>query len=304
MSTFISEVGGGTSADRVFLVETLPTERKDWHRALRDLTPFTFWIYGSTGVEPKTLGWPVPDAKGDQMYWDKVNALAIIIARQLLATAGGCQSVSAPAPVSAPEPVPAPAPRKGNAKRNAPGPAPRPDPETGTSPSPQSVGTPASVAPSVAVAGETHAEGPLNILIDVDDGDETLAEEAQALLAELDADAYIAVPPIETQSPASYRQQAESQLRSCDGVIVVYGASPPTWVQCKFSEVRKVLALERTGTWVGLLDGPPATKPRHGLPPRGLMVMNCKQGMLKTELQRFVEALRKGGGGTGVTSSV
>ena len=83
MATFVAEVGGGVSADRVFLVEVLPTERSRWHTAIQDLSPVTFWTKSLTRPEPRTLGWPLPNVKGDRDYWDEINSLASILARQI-----------------------------------------------------------------------------------------------------------------------------------------------------------------------------------------------------------------------------
>ncbi len=43
MAAFVAEVGGGVSADRVFLVEVLPTDRDAWHASMRDLSPVKLW---------------------------------------------------------------------------------------------------------------------------------------------------------------------------------------------------------------------------------------------------------------------
>jgi TIR domain len=248
MATFVQEVGGGVSADRVFMVELLPTERSRWHPEVQDLTAVKFWHAGLTQPEPQTLGWPLPDVKGDRDYWGEVNTLATRLARQL-------QTL----PVDLP-------------------------------PAPPATATPAAVAAPAPVT--SPPDGPLTLLISTESADEPLATEAQTLLAELDADAYLHTPPAENEPPADYRANFERQLHDSHGVIVVYGQAPRTWVQAKFGEIRKVLALARKGTWAGLLEGPPEPKATHGLPPRNLMVLDCKQGVNKEQLHRFLQALR------------
>lgn len=249
MATFVQEVGGGVSADRVFMVELLPTERNRWHQQVQDLSPVRFWHSDLTQPEPQTLGWPLPDVKGDRDYWAEVNTLATRLARQL-------QTL----PIEPPKPA---------------------------SPAPSTPAVPSPAAPPAP-----PPDGPLTLLISSEHADEPLATEAQALLAELDADALVHTPPAENESPADYRANFENQLHQSHGVIVVYGQAPRTWVQAKFGEIRKVLALARKGTWAGVLEGPPEHKVAHGLPPRNLMVLDCKQGVNKEQLQRFLQALR------------
>ncbi len=250
MATFVQEVGGGASADRVFMVERLPTERTCWHPQVQDLTAVKFWHASLTQPEPQTLGWPVPDVYVDRDYWREVNTLAARLARQF------------------------------------------PDLPSAVVPSTPSPPVPTIKAPAPTLSQAPPADGPLTLLISTEHADEPLATEAQALLAELDADAYLHTPPAENEPPADYRANFERQLHDSHGVIVVYGQAPRTWVQAKFGEIRKVLALARKGTWAGLLEGPPEPKATHGLPPRNLMVLDCKQGVNKEQLHRFLQALR------------
>lgn len=260
MATFVDEVCGGHPADRVFIVELLPTDRGAWHAAVRGLTGLTFWTQSLRQPEAKTLGWPLPDVRGDRDYWDEVNALATRLARQLRERASVPQAAGVRPTVTAPV-------------------------------APVAGGMPVAPAPV-----PLNPNGPLTLLISTNEHDEPLAAEAQALLADLDADALISTPPAENEAPADYRANFETQLHESHGVIVVYGQAPRSWVQSKFGEIRKVLALARKGTWAGVLEGPPEPKVNHGLPPRGLMVLDCKQGMNKEALQRFLHALRGEGG--------
>lgn len=265
MTTFVEEVGGGVSADRVFLIEVLPTEREAWHGAVRDLSPVKLWADSLTHPEPKTKGWPMPDPRGDRDYWDDVNYLASVLARQL-------KSLD---------------PAAGSATAEAGG--------KGTPPLPPSLPPLAPAAPTP----EPVANGPLNIVIHAaDDEDPRLVDVTQALLGDLDADAYLAPASSPGQTPAQHRAAVEQLLRGSHGVLVVYGTAPPSWVQSKHTEVRKLLAIERRGTWAGLLEGPPEPKLPHGLPPRGLMVLDCRKGPHKDELNRFVQALRQQSAGS------
>lgn len=265
----------GTSG-RIFLVETLPTERSSWHRSLRGLNSIPFWTKSLEKPEPKRYGWPAPNPKRDYEYWDSINRLGTVVARQLVVLPavapilrGSLGSMKWPAVPTTPAPVTAAAPA-----------------------------TPSEV-PAVLT---TVPEGPLSILINADSGDQPIALDAQLALSDLDVDAYIAAEPTPTQLPADYRTKFEGKLRDSHGVIVVYGGAPPTWVQAKYGDVRKVLAMERKGTWAGLLEGPPDAKAAHGLPPRNLMVLDCKKGIDKAELARFVAALKAAAASAGRTA--
>ncbi len=83
MATFLESVGGGKADDRVFLVELLPTEREDWHPGIQSITALKFWHQGLTQPEPMTLAWPVANPKSDTAFWNQLNALASILARQI-----------------------------------------------------------------------------------------------------------------------------------------------------------------------------------------------------------------------------
>lgn len=83
MKTFVEEVWGGLSDDRVLMVELLPTERTLWHVQAQELSPVKFWKDDLAHPEPMTLGWPLPDVRGDHDYWSGVNTLARQINRSL-----------------------------------------------------------------------------------------------------------------------------------------------------------------------------------------------------------------------------
>jgi hypothetical protein len=82
MDTFVAEVGGGGTGDRVFIVEVLSTKRESWHVALRALSPVVLWRNTLVRPEPFTLGWPVPDPRADRDYWSSVSDLASVLSRQ------------------------------------------------------------------------------------------------------------------------------------------------------------------------------------------------------------------------------
>ena len=57
---------------------------------------------------------------------------------------------------------------------------------------------------------------------------------------------------------------------------------------------KKTLAVERRGLWGAVLDGPPPGRPDHGVRSRSLMTIDCRAGLAREPLARFVDALRNG----------
>ncbi|MFA7239222.1 MAG: TIR domain-containing protein [Sulfuricellaceae bacterium] len=139
------------------------------------------------------------------------------------------------------------------------------------------------------------ARSPLGVVINADKPDRALGKRVQDMLGELEVDATLAAEPLPTQLPAEYRKHLEAQLDDSQGVLIVYGAAPPSWVQAQHAHARKVLALKRSGVWGALLDGPPEHKPDHGISARNLMLLNCRQGVAAGVLQEFVAKLGQGG---------
>ncbi len=258
MAAFVKEVGKGKPDDRIFLVEILPTPRDSWHRAARNLSPVQLWSRNLPRLEAKPKGWPVPNPQGDQEYWNDINYLADVLAAQL-ATFGASGGEFAVA-------------------RDAVG---------GTT-------LLSPVAPSAVDHVEPLVDGPLKIVIHAaPEEDPQLATAAQALLGELGVYGYMAPAPGDRQTPAQHRAAVMEQLQGSHAVLLVYGSAPPSWVQATHSEIGKVLAINRRGTWSGLIEGPPESKPPHGLPPLGLMVLDWRTGPNKRELGRFMQKLRR-----------
>jgi hypothetical protein len=151
--------------------------------------------------------------------------------------------------------------------------------------------TPAREKPARPSSAEAGAD--LYILVKADTVDRDLAFHAQASLAHLGVDVAVAPDPQPEQTPEQIRLAQEEQLQTCDGVVLVYGRTLPSWVQSQFAFSRKVLAQRpRKGVWGALLDGPPHPKPDVGLSSPNLLLLECRRGIDPNELERFVYALR------------
>lgn len=163
-------------------------------------------------------------------------------------------------------------------------------------PAPQPFSAPAP-APAPAAVGPGAADAPLAICVQADAGDRALGAQVRDLLFELGVDASLAPEPQPAQSPAQWRQDYEALLGDSSGLVIVYGNSPPSWVQAQVQTARKTLARLRRGTWGALLDAPPGNQPDHGVRSHGVLRLDCRGGLAPEPLREFVQQLRAGAAG-------
>lgn len=397
MDTFIKLVGDGKANDRVFLVELLPTEREHWHKGMHDLSVVKFWSKSIERPTPKLLGWPVPNTKTHEAYWDNINRLADILALQIKTipsdnpppkkdkeapawearhdlhhhepTASNDKVVWIADPTddvldhwetlttrlkdhrilaahypyheqalyqaalqndltqadclvqllgSLPGRKPTWANERlillqANAAKNQANKRKLPFMLWRL---PDIALEKISDADYLALLNQASKESfdafiqkiiaqldqnpippsdELSVIVNADKPDRDLGKQIQAMLEELEVDATLAAEPLPTQTPADYRNDLEAQLIDSHGVLIVYGSTPPIWVQTQYRWAKKVLSSSRKGIWGGLLDGPPPEgKLDHGLSKRHLEFLDCRQGITLEPLRQFVETLRQG----------
>lgn len=153
----------------------------------------------------------------------------------------------------------------------------------------------APVPPALAASPTTGDAGaPLSICVQADGTDRGVGEQVRDLLFGLGVDASLAPLPQPAQAPAQWRQDYEDMLKESNGLLIVYGASPASWVQAQVQAARKTLARVRRGTWGALLDGPPGTQPDHGVRSHGVELLDCRAGLSPEPLRRFIDSLRAG----------
>jgi hypothetical protein len=133
----------------------------------------------------------------------------------------------------------------------------------------------------------------LAICISAYKADYDLGLQIRDILIELGADALTTqTEPAPNQSPTEFNTQFDEVITNSEGMIIVYGQTPPVWVQAQYMRARKALAQKHKGLWSALLDGPPFDKPSAGLAGRNLMTLECRDGLLKYQIERFVNMLR------------
>ena len=132
----------------------------------------------------------------------------------------------------------------------------------------------------------------ISICVSADKPDRDLGASVRDLLFELGVDVTLTPEPLQGQSPAQWRRDYEAVLAESQGLVILYGQAPPSWVQTQAQAAKKALAQVRSGLWGALLDLPPADKPDHGMRMRNLMLLNCRRGLATEPLLQFVSALR------------
>lgn len=153
----------------------------------------------------------------------------------------------------------------------------------------QSLNQPSSVKPST-----TYHDESLAICISAHKADYDLGLQVRDILVELGADAFTTqTEPAPDQTPSEFNMQLDEVIANSEGMIIVYGQTPPVWVQAQYMRARKALAQKHKGLWSALLDGPPVDKPSAGVAGRNLMMLECRHGGFHDEVERFVNTLRE-----------
>ena len=120
------------------------------------------------------------------------------------------------------------------------------------------------------------------------------------MLFTLGVDANLAPEPAPDQPPAQWRQDYEAVLGESHGLVIVYGSTPPSWVQAQVQSARKLLARTRRGIWGALLDCPPGQQPDHGVRSHNVVMLDCRGGIAPEPLAHFLTLLRSAGSTDGV----
>ena len=137
--------------------------------------------------------------------------------------------------------------------------------------------------------------GALSICVSADGPDRELGQRVRDMLFTLGADVSLTPEPAPDQPPSQWRQDYETILGASHGVVIIYGSTPPSWVQAQVQAARKLLARTRRGVWGALLDGPPGGQPDHGVRSHNVVLLDCRTGVAPEPLKRFLDTLRSGG---------
>jgi hypothetical protein len=144
---------------------------------------------------------------------------------------------------------------------------------------------------SVTPSSQPAPNGDLMVYVNAAVVDQEVADRVVDSLHSLGVSVALSMEHRDKQSPAEIRRAQEEGIKSSDGVVIVYGRSPISWVQAQFAVARKALAT-RGGVWGALVDAGPEDKPPPGLRSRSLLTLNCRRGFDSSQISAFIEALR------------
>ncbi len=143
-----------------------------------------------------------------------------------------------------------------------------------------------------AARGASAVEG-LSLYLQATPEDREAADEVADRLAHLGATVLLSPDPAPGQSFEQGLASQEEALRQCQGVLLVYGRSPPRAVEAAFMFARRIFGLRRSDVWSAVLDLPPAEKPRVPLRSPNLLDIDCRQGFDPARLEAFFAALQR-----------
>lgn len=129
------------------------------------------------------------------------------------------------------------------------------------------------------------------VFVNADREDVAVARQVGELLSQQDVGCFL---PLMQGSPDTLRKDLESNLKTCDGLVLVYGKSEPTWVRDQLRQSRKILNQrdQALAAWAIYL-GPPQEKPDLALAIQDLITMDGRTELSAQTLQPFVEQLKR-----------
>ena len=98
--------------------------------------------------------------------------------------------------------------------------------------------------------------------------------------------------PLLEGSPEKVRKDLEENLKDCDGLVLIYGASEPSWVRDQLRQSRKILSQrQRALVALAIYLGPPEQKPELAIALPELMTLDGRAGVNVEALRLFVQRL-------------
>ena len=117
-------------------------------------------------------------------------------------------------------------------------------------------------------------------------------EFAETICEALTEHGCMTVLPIQEGKPQEIRDDRERNLVECDGLIVLYGDVPSTWVRQQLLDWQKVLyKREKPLRALAVVYGPPDAKQDFRVRMPKLQEINCKSGVQSDSLRSFVQLL-------------
>lgn len=132
------------------------------------------------------------------------------------------------------------------------------------------------------------------VFVNVDSTDRELAEKVKDILGRCGAE--VSLPALGEDS-ASNREDLANNLRSCDGLIVVYGQTTHLWVRRQLLEFRKQRAFRAPDHPIlalNIFEGPPpGEKLPIGMTLKDLVVQDCRDpNVLEAAVRSFLDRVQ------------
>jgi len=130
------------------------------------------------------------------------------------------------------------------------------------------------------------------VFVNADRDDLDMARRLSELLAQQGVECYW---PIVEGSPEKVRQDLEENLKACDGLVLLYGVSEPSWVRDQLRQGRKILSQrDRALAALAIYLAPPPQKTELAVALPGLITLDGRAGVPPEMLRQFVERLTPG----------
>ncbi|MGH6891704.1 MAG: hypothetical protein ACREEP_05555 [Dongiaceae bacterium] len=129
----------------------------------------------------------------------------------------------------------------------------------------------------------------VSVFVNADREDLDVARQLSTLLAKQGVECYW---PLLEGSPEKVRQDLQENLKECDGLVLIYGASEPSWVRDQLRQGRKVLSQrERAIAALAIYLGPPEQKKELAVALPELITLDGRAGVNADTLRPFVQRL-------------
>jgi hypothetical protein len=104
---------------------------------------------------------------------------------------------------------------------------------------------------------------------------------------------FVSILPIQGGKPDEVRRDREQRLLECEGVIVVYGQTPATWVRQQLLDVYRIIHKRRENPIraLAVVMCKPEPKEPYRVKMPGMHEIDCCRGISRDQLGRFIATL-------------
>jgi TIR domain len=135
----------------------------------------------------------------------------------------------------------------------------------------------------------------ITLCVQADHRDRALGEEVCNILDDIGAEHLLVNEPQAGQSPEEHRRDLESMFLDSNGILLIFGQAPKSWLQARLSHARKVLIDKNLLTPCAVIDGPPIEN-AFSIGGASLRqpwrVLDCRGGIDRNTIETFCQTLR------------